>query len=81
MWNRINLPLIKIKTISNFIKSSQFLSTKPKEQIYKMDIKNVVEKLNAFAPLRLAENWDNVGLLIEPHTPRYKDTSTTKKHI
>lgn len=27
---------------------------------------NVVEELTAFAPLSLAEKWDNVGLLIEP---------------
>lgn len=32
---------------------------------------NIVKKLNAFAPLTLAESWDNVGLLIEPATPRY----------
>lgn len=31
----------------------------------------VVQKLNAFAPLTLAESWDNVGLLIEPATPKY----------
>lgn len=30
----------------------------------------VVDTLNAFAPLRLAESWDNVGLLIEPACPR-----------
>lgn len=30
---------------------------------------DVVNKLNAFAPLSLAESWDNVGLLLEPSTP------------
>ena len=31
-----------------------------------MDLKEVVAKLNEFAPLHLAEKWDNVGLLVEP---------------
>lgn len=35
-------------------------------------LSDVVTKLNEFAPLSLAESWDNVGLLIEP------STSTTK---
>lgn len=29
----------------------------------------IVEKLNGFAAIKTAENWDNVGLLIEPSTP------------
>lgn len=31
-----------------------------------MDLKEVVTRLNGFAPLHLAQNWDNVGLLVEP---------------
>ena len=31
-----------------------------------MDLKDIVNKLNEFAPLRLAKEWDNVGLLVEP---------------
>lgn len=38
----------------------------------------VVSKLNAFAPLTLAESWDNVGLLIEPATPRLVPYYTAK---
>ncbi|KAL9981007.1 hypothetical protein ACROYT_G009659 [Oculina patagonica] len=34
-----------------------------------MDLKEVVTKLNEFAPLQLAEQWDNVGLLVEPSQP------------
>jgi len=34
-----------------------------------MDLKEVVTRLNRFAPLHLAENWDNVGLLVEPSQP------------
>ena len=34
-----------------------------------MDLKDVVTKLNEFAPLQLAEKWDNVGLLVEPSKP------------
>lgn len=34
-----------------------------------MNLKEVTKKLNEFAPLRLAEKWDNVGLLVEPTPP------------
>lgn len=33
-------------------------------------LSQVVDVLNTFAPLQLAESWDNVGLLIEPNQPR-----------
>lgn len=33
-----------------------------------MNLSNVVSILKAFAPLSLAEKWDNVGLLVEPST-------------
>jgi len=35
-----------------------------------MELSQVVEALETFAPLRLAESWDNVGLLVEPTRPR-----------
>lgn len=35
-----------------------------------MKLKNVVEMLQTIAPLNLAEEWDNVGLLINPMRPR-----------
>lgn len=35
-----------------------------------LDLTQVVDALNTFAPLHLAESWDNVGLLIEPNQPR-----------
>jgi len=31
-----------------------------------LNLKEVVARLNTFAPLSLAASWDNVGLLIEP---------------
>ncbi|XP_052072668.1 NIF3-like protein 1 [Mytilus californianus] len=34
-----------------------------------MELKEVVKKLNQFAPTSLAEKWDNVGLLVEPSSP------------
>lgn len=34
-----------------------------------MDLREVTNKLNEFAPLHLAEKWDNVGLLVEPSPP------------
>ncbi|XP_055371543.1 NIF3-like protein 1 [Condylostylus longicornis] len=35
-----------------------------------MELEQVIEKLEKFAPLVNAESWDNVGLLIEPATPK-----------
>ncbi|XP_064097517.1 NIF3-like protein 1 [Macrobrachium nipponense] len=35
-----------------------------------MELKEVVKRLNNYAPTSLAESWDNVGLLVEPHTKR-----------
>ena len=35
-----------------------------------MDLKEIVQKLEAFAPTSLAGSWDNVGLLIEPTSPK-----------
>ncbi|XP_065663545.1 NIF3-like protein 1 isoform X2 [Hydra vulgaris] len=34
-----------------------------------MELKEVVAKLESFASTKLAENWDNVGLLIQPSSP------------
>ena len=31
-----------------------------------MDLKSIVSKLEQIAPSKFAENWDNVGLLVEP---------------
>lgn len=33
-------------------------------------LKSVVETFNHLAPLSLAESWDNVGLLVEPSSPK-----------
>jgi hypothetical protein len=40
--------------------------SKPSHRAYstKMELKTIVQKLQAFAPLSLAEKWDNVGLLV-----------------
>jgi len=35
-----------------------------------MELKKVVSKLEEFAPSKLAESWDNVGLLIEPSSEK-----------
>lgn len=34
-------------------------------------LKHIVTQLEVFAPLKYAEKWDNVGLLIEPYEERY----------
>ncbi|NXU56520.1 NIF3L protein, partial [Turnix velox] len=39
-----------------------------------MDLREVVAALNDFAPLSLAETWDNVGLLVEPSPPHTVNT-------
>ena len=33
-----------------------------------MELKDIVQRLENYAPLSLAESWDNVGLLVEPST-------------
>ncbi|KAK6626766.1 hypothetical protein RUM44_009243 [Polyplax serrata] len=35
-----------------------------------VDLKNIVNFLESFASVSLAEKWDNTGLLVEPITPR-----------
>lgn len=35
-----------------------------------LTLEEMVCELEKFAPLDLAESWDNVGLLVEPSTPR-----------
>lgn len=46
------------------------VEAEPDEEIIipdgKVDLKTVLTKLEKFAPLSLAEEWDNVGLLVEP---------------
>ncbi|XP_071604034.1 NIF3-like protein 1 [Heliangelus exortis] len=39
-----------------------------------MDLREIVSALNDFAPLSLAESWDNVGLLVEPSPPHAVST-------
>lgn len=38
----------------------------------------IVEKLNNFAAIKTAESWDNVGLLIEPATPKCVNASANR---
>lgn len=35
-----------------------------------VNLNEVIKELEDFAPKKLAENWDNTGLLVEPYTPR-----------
>ncbi|XP_044271597.1 NIF3-like protein 1 [Tribolium madens] len=39
-----------------------------------MSVKDIVKTLQSFAPLNLAENWDNVGLLVDPMTDKHVKT-------
>lgn len=45
------------------------------EQNY-FTLPEMVRALEEFAPLSLAEKWDNVGLLIEPSKPRFEQHGT-----
>ncbi|XP_023339560.1 NIF3-like protein 1 [Eurytemora carolleeae] len=61
------LRLCKILKFSDFLFSkpvlSRFLST---SEVLRMELKEVVKRLEQFAPTSLAGSWDNVGLLLEP---------------
>lgn len=35
-----------------------------------VSLQKVITELEELAPLKYAESWDNVGLLIEPYTPK-----------
>lgn len=50
--------------------SDKLLSTQFRGLTMSKSLTAIVEKLNGFAPERFAEKWDNVGLLIEPATPK-----------
>lgn len=62
--------------LSSFLKpvfaKSRYYSQKvmQEEQNY-FTLPEMVRALEEFAPLSLAEKWDNVGLLIEPSKPRF----------
>jgi hypothetical protein len=43
-----------------------------------MNLKEVVTRLNTFAPLSLAASWDNVGLLLEPSGRRIPHFSSIR---
>ncbi|XP_043847565.1 NIF3-like protein 1 [Dromiciops gliroides] len=53
--------------VSRKFQAFQFLVSSPSRPF--MDLKALVSSLNDFASLSLAENWDNVGLLVEPSPP------------
>lgn len=48
----------------------QIVKTSSQVRPYSMELSEVVSRLNKFAPTSLAGSWDNVGLLLEPHTKR-----------
>lgn len=64
---------INSKTSQFVLKNNQF---KARSRTYSnmsgLTLLETVQKLNEFADLELAEKWDNVGLLLQPNTPRYK---------
>lgn len=67
-----------------FTQSRRFLTGRPASVLYPstcclshsahcaspMELREVLEVLEQLAPLSLAESWDNVGLLVEPSSPR-----------
>lgn len=55
--------------------TGKFISHKIQFNLIRMSsttqsLPTIVAKLNSFAPIPLAQSWDNVGLLIEPYTPK-----------
>lgn len=61
----------KIRKLSNFLIKRHFNTSANMVN----SLGEIVEKLNNFAALKTAESWDNVGLLIEPATPKYVNQS------
>lgn len=65
----------KLCTVSNqfvpFLAKQSFASVDVVGPLHqdKMELNSVVSRLDAFAPPKLAEEWDNVGLLVEPSKP------------
>lgn len=57
----------RIRKLSNFLIKRQFSSSANMVN----SLSDIVAKLNDFAATKTAESWDNVGLLIEPATPKY----------
>lgn len=60
----------------NYYKSNKYISFQ-QSKLFSLNcvksmpsLQEVVIELNKFADESYAEKWDNVGLLIEPHTPR-----------
>lgn len=53
----------------NCLVFSQKLSAQNFKKMEGMKLKEIVDRIEQFAPPSLAGSWDNVGLLIEPQTP------------
>ena len=41
-----------------------------------LELTEVISRLELLAPSRLAEKWDNVGLLVEPSPPKLVQVTT-----
>ena len=54
-------PILRVTTLQP---TSRSLYTSP--VVSQMDLRSIVSKLEQLAPPRLAAEWDNVGLLVEP---------------
>lgn len=54
---------------SDRLKLALVSRTMSTEVVDGLRLSQVVQFLTSFAPLSLAESWDNVGLLVEPRTP------------
>lgn len=57
----------KIGKLTNFLIKKKFNTSASMAN----SLGAIVDKLNNFAAIKTAESWDNVGLLIEPATPKY----------
>lgn len=56
---------LKYKSYNNLAKTTS-IPTMAEHNFQGKPLKYILEQLEAFAPLKYAENWDNVGLLVDP---------------
>jgi hypothetical protein len=62
--------LARVSRYSSFFTQRFYCSNRSSQSLGEdMELNSVVSRLDAFAPPKLAEDWDNVGLLVEPSKP------------
>ncbi|RWS08759.1 hypothetical protein B4U79_10972 [Dinothrombium tinctorium] len=60
---------VSVVTYSNVNSTNQINTTMPLVETTGINLPEIISHLQEMAPLHLAEEWDNVGLLVEPTLP------------